>query len=226
MSTETQERPATPEFPQKHPAGLWVLFTTEMWERFCYYGMRALLTLYLVAAVSGVDHPGFGWSKEDALNFYGNFTGLVYLMPLLCGWIADRFIGQHRSMLLGGILIAAGEFLLSATELVRNGKPLAVTFENDPLACLAFFGGMLLIAVGTGFFKPCISVMVGQLYGKNDPRRDGGFTIFYMGINLGAVLCPFVAGTLAAQFGWGWGFFSARVPATKGHRTAPRLMPM
>ncbi len=196
---------------KRHPAGLWVLFTTEMWERFCYYGMRALLTLYLVAAVSGVEHPGFGWSQETAFNFYGYFTGLVYLMPLLCGWLADRYIGQHRSMLFGGILLAAGEFLLAATELVRNGNPLAVTFENDPLACFVFFGGMGLIVLGTGFFKPCISVMVGQLYEKDDPRRDGGFTIFYMGINLGAFLCPFVAGTLAMKFGWGWGFFSAGV---------------
>lgn len=200
---------AATEFPKHHPPGLWVLFTTEMWERFCYYGMRALLTLYLVAAVSGVDHPGFGWSQETAYRFYGIFTGLVYLMPLLCGWVADRFIGQHRSMLFGGLMIAVGEFLLAGTELVRNGKPLVVTFQNDPLACLAFFSGMFLIIVGTGFFKPCISVMVGQLYGKGDPRRDGGFTIFYMGINLGAFLCPFVAGTLAENYGWGWGFFSA-----------------
>ncbi|MGL6226945.1 MAG: oligopeptide:H+ symporter [Thermoguttaceae bacterium] len=213
------------EFPKKHPAGLWVLFTTEMWERFCYYGMRAFLTLYIYSAATAPNNPGFGWSQSEAYQFYGYFTGLVYLMPLLCGWIADYFIGQHRSMLFGGILIALGEFCLCATEFVRAGGGIAVTLKTDPLALYTFFGGLALIIIGTGFFKPCVSVMVGQLYGEGDPRRDGGFTIFYMGINLGAFFSPLIAGTIAETIGWEWGFFTAGVGMVFGLLTYTLLRP-
>lgn len=200
------------EFPKHHPAGLWVLFTTEMWERFCYYGMRAFLTLYLCSTAMSETNPGMGWTQSEAYNFYGNFTALVYLMPLLCGWIADYFIGQHRSMIFGGILIALGEFTLCATEFVRNGTAgIPVTLHTDPVALFTFYAGLVLIIIGTGFFKPCVSVMVGQLYGDGDPRRDGAFTIFYMGINLGAMLSPFIAGTIAEKVGWEWGFFVAGI---------------
>ena len=215
LETDTGAKSPLPppkEFPRHHPAGLWVLFTTEMWERFCYYGMRAFLVLYLCSTAVSESNPGLGWTQSEAYNFYGNFTALVYLMPLLCGWIADYFIGQHRSMVFGGILIALGEFTLCGMEFLRSnvaGTP--VTFQADPLAMVAFYGGLILIIIGTGFFKPCVSVMVGQLYGDGDPRRDSAFTIFYMGINIGALFSPLIAGTIAEKIGWDWGFFAAGV---------------
>ncbi|MDO4587941.1 MAG: oligopeptide:H+ symporter [Planctomycetia bacterium] len=191
-----------------HPMGLWVLFTTEMWERFCYYGMRAFLVMYLYFSVSG-KNPGFGWSEKEAYELYGWFTGLVYLFPLFGGFIADRFIGQHRSVLYGGILIAIGELCLFFTEYFRMAATSPVYLDSYPLAYLMFMLGLVLITVGTGFFKPCISVMVGGLYKKDDSRRDVAFTIFYMGINVGAFLAPFVAGTIAERIGWHWGFLTA-----------------
>ena len=202
----------TIEFPKHHPGGLWVLFTTEMWERFCYYGMRAFLTLYIYSTAMSESNPGLGWTQAQAYDFYGTFTGLVYLMPLLCGWVADYFIGQHRSMLFGGILIAIGEFTLCATEFVRSGVAgTPVTLAADPFALFTFYAGLALIIIGTGFFKPCVSVMVGQLYGEGDPRRDSAFTIFYMGINIGALFSPLIAGTVAEKIGWEWGFFFAGI---------------
>ena len=116
-----------------HPVGLWALFTTEMWERFCYYGMRSLLILYLISTLTGVN-PGFGWSEESANELYGWFTGLVYLFPLLGGYLADRFLGQHRSILLGGILMAIGEFCLFYSEYFRQHAVETVTYQNAPAA--------------------------------------------------------------------------------------------
>jgi len=205
----------------KQPAGLWVLFITEMWERFSYYGMRALLVLYLIASTneqinkdgSLVDNvnPGFGWDKDNAYILYGLYTWAVYLTPIMGGWLADRFLGTHRSMLLGGWIIAAGHIVLAMTELSGITAGEVVTMQTSPGALITFVTGLLLIVIGTGFFKPCVSVMVGQLYGKDDARRDSGFTIFYMGINLGAFLAPLVAGTLGQKIGWHWGFGSAAV---------------
>ncbi|MGL6194216.1 MAG: peptide MFS transporter, partial [Thermoguttaceae bacterium] len=212
------------EFPKHHPAGLWVLFTTEMWERFCYYGMRAFLVLYLVSK-STADNPGLGWTEKDAYGLYGIFTGLVYLMPLLGGWVADRFIGPHRSMFWGGVVMAIGEFTLASTEFCRQGAGIPVNFRDDPLGMLAFYVGLSLMIVGTGFFKPCISVMVGQLYSKDDPRRDGAFTIFYMGINLGAMLAPLIAGTIAEKIGYSYGFMTAGVGMIFGLITYSCLRP-
>ena len=146
-----------------HPVGLWALFTTEMWERFCYYGMRSLLILYLISTLTGVN-PGFGWSEESANELYGWFTGLVYLFPLLGGYLADRFLGQHRSILLGGILMAIGEFCLFYSEYFRQHAVETVTYQNAPAAFSCFMLGLFLITLGNGFFKPCISVMVGDLY--------------------------------------------------------------
>jgi POT family proton-dependent oligopeptide transporter len=208
---------------QSQPKGLGVLFVTEMWERFSYYGMRALLVLYLIASTSEVledgrpnANPGFGWTEEAAFTLYGLYTWAVYLTPLLGGWLADRFLGTHRSLLVGGWIIAAGHTTLALTELagVRAGE--AVTLQSSPGALLTFFAGLALIAVGTGFFKPCVSVMVGQLYPADDARRDSGFTIFYMGINLGALLAPLVAGTLGETVGWHWGFAAAAVGMLAG----------
>ena len=201
-----------------HPKGLWVLFIAEMWERFSYYGMRALLVLYLISSTSeelagGAANlnPGFGWSEESAYLLYGIYTWAVYLTPIVGGWLADRFLGTHRSMIVGGWIIAAGHILLAGTELFGITAGAAVTLQTGPGALLCFIGGLALIVIGTGFFKPCVSVMVGQLYGPNDERRDGGFTIFYMGINVGALLAPLIAGTLGETVGWHWGFGSAAI---------------
>ncbi len=203
--------------PDGQPGGLWVLFITEMWERFSYYGMRAILVLYLIASTSAAnDNPGFGWTKADASVLYGIYTMAVYLTPLAGGWLADRFLGTHRSMLIGGWIIAAGHITLACTELFGISAGKVVTFQTGPGAVVCFVAGLAMIVIGTGFFKPCVSVMVGQLYGHDDPRRDSGFTIFYMGINLGAFFSPLVAGTLGETVGWHWGFGSAAVGMIAG----------
>lgn len=193
-----------------HPAGLWVLFTTEMWERFCYYGMRALLVLYLISTLTD-PNPGFGWTEESANKLYGWYTGLVYLFPLLGGFIADRFLGRHRSVLLGGTLMAAGEFCLFYTEYFRQHATSTITPDSCPTAFWCFMLGLFLMTLGNGFFKPCISVMVGDLYEKNDGRRDSAFNLFYMGINFGAFLAPFIAGSIGENQSWHWGFLTAGV---------------
>ncbi len=235
----------------RHPPGLFILFFTEMWERFSYYGMRGLLKLYMVnylfittrQILQGGKYEGtgsadlvLGWSwinkllpapgnvaecvadklKElsasdaslavdtahriaeqtcavgaKASYLYGAYTGLVYLTPLLGGILADKVFGQRRTVVVGGLLMAAGHFVMA--------------FENW------FFVALFLLILGNGAFKPNISTQVGNLYGKNDSRRDGAFTIFYMGINLGAFICNFVCGTLAAVYGWHYGFAAAGV---------------
>lgn len=228
MPSESDQGPAAEQAPAKaakgQPKGLWVLFITEMWERFSYYGMRALLVLYLVAKVSE-ENPGFGWEEGTAQKLYGWYTGLVYLTPLVGGWLADKVLGTHRSMLIGGWIIAAGHFCLATTELWGHGDA-AVTFYSAPGPFLTFMAGLVLIIIGTGFFKPCVSVMVGQLYGADDPRRDSGFTIFYMGINVGAFLSGVVAGTLGEKVGWHWGFGSAGVGMVLGLLTYQAFRPM
>ncbi|MGL4944585.1 MAG: peptide MFS transporter [Thermoguttaceae bacterium] len=197
---------AAPQVSQHHPAGLWVLFTTEMWERFAFYGMRAILVLYLVSASTSQFAPGFGWSESDAYKLYAIYTSWVYLFPMIGGWIADRWIGQHRAVLIGAVLMALGQFALAAAEFVRIGGGVRVTAGTDPVALWTFYAGLALMVIGNGFFKPCISVMVGQLYGQNDPRRDAGFSIFYMGINIGAFVSPLVAGTIGENYGYHLGF--------------------
>ena len=185
-----------------HPRGLFLLFLVEMWERFSYYGMRGLLMLYLVAQATG-DNPGRGWSKEAAGSLYGWYTGTAYLLPILGGLIADKFIGAHRSMLIGGLVITLGHIALAVSGLGKLG--------HSHAGMSIFVTGLALIVIGTGHFKPNVSVMVGALYKADDPRRDGAFTIFYMGINLGAFICAFVCGTLGEKVGWHWGFGSAAV---------------
>jgi len=175
-----------------HPKGLYLLFTTEMWERMSYYGMRALLVLYMVGATS---NGGFGWSQVKALQIFGIYTGLVYATPVIGGFLADRYLGQRLSVTLGGILMMLGQFVL------------AMPGNNEAL----FYAGLGLLVVGNGFFKPNISTMVGGLYAPGDSRRDGAFTIFYIGINVGAFLASAVCGTLGEKFGWSWGFGSAGV---------------
>jgi POT family proton-dependent oligopeptide transporter len=185
-----------------HPRGLFLLFLVEMWERFSYYGMRGLLVLYLVTQASG-SNPGRGWSKEAAANLYGWYTGMAYLLPVFGGLIADRLIGAHRSMLVGGLVIALGHVALAFSGIGPLGQ--------NHLGMSVFVAGLVLIVIGTGHFKPNVSVMVGALYPPGDPRRDGAFTIFYMGINVGAFICAFVCGTLGEKVGWHWGFGAAAV---------------
>ena len=179
----------------KQPPGLFLLFGVEMWERFSYYGMRAFLVLFLVSTAGG-----FGWSKQEASNLYGWYIGLVYLTPLLGGYLADRFLGTHRAIIIGSIVIASGHFCLAVPS-----RP-------------TFFLGLALIILGTGFFKSNISTMVGQLYQPGDRRRDPAFTIFYMGINTGAAVGPIICGYLAEskRFGWHWGFGAAGVGMVAG----------
>ena len=166
------------------PNALYVLFFTEMWERFSYYGMRALLVLYLVSQ--------FKFERADALEIYAIFTGLVYITPIIGGLLADKILGQQKAIFIGGLLMAFGQFALAAGE-------------------SSFYIGLGLICVGNGFFKPNISTIVGTLYQENDPRRDGGFTIFYMGINIGAFLAPLICGYLGEQVSWSYGFAAAGV---------------
>ncbi|GAD88815.1 putative di-/tripeptide transporter [Vibrio halioticoli NBRC 102217] len=180
-----------------HPRGLFLLFSTELWERFSYYAMRAILVLYLTdTTING----GLGWSTKDALDLYGIYTGLVYVTPLIGGWIADNYLGQRKSVLIGGILMAIGQFSLALP---------AGAFGID--AYTSFYLGLTLLILGNGLFKPNISTMVGDLYEEGDNRRDGAFTIFYMGINLGALIAGIVAGSAANAYGWNAGFLVAGI---------------
>src|SRR5438477_1379001 len=178
-----------------HPRGLTTLFFTEMWERFSYYGMRALLILFMTATVA---RGGLGWDAKHAATVYGLYTAGVYFTAIPGGWIADRLIGQRRAVLWGGVLIALGHYSLAA-----NVLPL-------------FFVGLVLIVLGTGLLKPNVSSMVGQLYSPEDTRRDAGFPIFYMGINLGALLAPIPCSYLGEKVGWHWGFGLAAIGMTLG----------
>src|SRR5688572_9283732 len=172
-----------------HPRGLRTLFFTEMWERFSYYGMRALLVLFLVDQTRG----GFRLTDEVATAIYGLYTAAVYLSALPGGWIADRILGARRSVWIGGIIIAIGHFTMA---LERRET---------------FYLGLILIVTGTGLLKPNISAMVGQLYPEGGARRDAGFTIFYMGINLGAALGPLACGWISNRFEWRYGFAVAGI---------------
>ena len=180
-----------------HPKGLFVLFLTEMWERFSYYGMRAILTLYLVSKTTDIN-PGLGWTNVEALKLYGWYTMLVYLMSIPGGYIADKLIGQKKSVLIGGILLVIGHAILAYTKM------------------WAFYTGLVLIILGVGMLKPNISTMVGGLYKKGDIRRDKGFTIFYIGINVGAFLAAIIVGYVGEKIGWHYGFGLAGIGMTIG----------
>ena len=193
-----------------HPSGLATLFFTELWERFSYYGMRALLALFMVAPGAA---GGLGLDTAEAARIYGNYTMAVYMLAIPGGFIADNLIGARRAVVIGGLVIACGHFTLAIHSLT------------------AFYAGLVLIAVGTGLFKPNISALVGGLYGQGDERRDAGFSIFYMGINIGAFFAPLVTGFLAQSaamkswlaasgfdpaLSWHWGFAAAGVGMTLG----------
>jgi POT family proton-dependent oligopeptide transporter len=198
-----------------HPKGLFLLFMTEMWERFSYYGMRALLVLYVVAATHAAN-PGLGWAEPQALKLYAWYTGLTYFTPLFGGWLADNYIGQRKAVIIGGVLMALGQFSLAAPldtlgmSVAWSAPAVGIAFPETPTS---FYVGLLLLIVGNGFFKPNISTMVGDLYGQGDARRDGAFTIFYMGINLGAFLAPLACSTFGEDPAYGWriGFFIAGI---------------
>jgi proton-dependent oligopeptide transporter, POT family len=187
---------------QKHPPGLYLLFFTELWERFSYYGMRAILILYLTTAVvSG----GLGFEEGVAMSIYGFFTGAVYFTPIVGGYLSDRYLGRRLAITIGGILMALGNLALFADQ-----------------SKTALYIGLALLILGNGFFKPNISTLVGELYEENDKRRDAAFTIFYMGINLGALFSPLVVGYLAedyfkttfngvVQYGFKYGFLAASI---------------
>jgi proton-dependent oligopeptide transporter, POT family len=192
-----------------HPFGLTVLVATEIWERFAYYGMRALLILYMTQQLllpGHVEHLVFFAPLKTvfeslygelsvqgvASQIYGLYTALVYFTPLLGGFIADRYLGQRRAVMLGATLMAAGEFVL---------------FAAEPL----FLPALLLIIAGNGFFKPNISTQIGNLYAPNDSRRDRAFSIFYVGINIGAATSPLICGTIGEVYGWNWGFLIAGI---------------
>ena len=180
-----------------HPIGLFVLFFTEMWERFSFYGMRAILTLYLVSKTTDVN-SGLGWTSVEALELYGWYTMFVYLMSIPGGYIADKYIGQKKSVLYGGILLVAGHGILAYTEM------------------WAFYTGLVLIVLGVGMLKPNISTMVGSLYQKGDIRRDKGFTIFYIGINIGSFLASIIVGYVGEVIGWHYGFGLAGIGMALG----------
>ena len=207
MKRSTEE---TTQAASGHPKGLYVLFFAELWERFSFYGMRALLTLYMSTPVAGTaayaayrraqigagqrpDPPGLGYSRPAAASIYHAYGALVYAFPVVGGRLADRLLGYRVAIILGGLLMAAGHFVMA--------------FQHP----LFLFSALALISLGNGFFKPNISSLVGRLYGPGDPRRESGFTIFYMGINLGALLAPLVCGTLGQRLSWHLGFGAAGV---------------
>ena len=182
-----------------HPVGLYVLFFTEMWERFSYYGMRAILVLYLVAeSTADAINPGLNWETGEALGLYGTYTMLVYVASIPGGWIADNLLGQKKSVLYGGILLVLGHSILAVEEM------------------WAFYSGLGLIIAGVGMLKPNISSMVGGLYAKGDIRRDKGFIIFYIGINVGAFLSSLIVGYVGETYGWHYGFGLAGIGMTLG----------
>ncbi len=180
-----------------HPVGLYVLFFTEMWERFSYYGMRAILTLYMIAKVTDAN-PGLGWDEAAALSLYGWYTMLVYVASIPGGILADKYIGQKKSVMLGGLILVAGHTILAID------------------AQWAFFTGLALIIAGVGCLKPNISTMVGGLYKQGDLRRDQGFTVFYIGINIGAFLSAIIVGVVAKEYGWHYGFGLAGIGMALG----------
>jgi len=190
VNTTHEYIPPPPGETMGHPKPLWMLFGAEFWERFAYYGMRALLAVYVATAFFG--HLPEGEANAQASLTYGGFTSLVYATGVIGGMVADRYLGYQRSIILGGLLMAAGLFMLLLPDLKW------------------FLVGLAVIVAGNGLFKPNISTMVGKLYAPNDVRRDSGFTIFYMGINAGAFLAPLVCGTLiGTRFGFQYGFLAA-----------------
>lgn len=192
MTTSAPQNQSSEKELFGHPVGLFILFFTELWERFSYYGMRALLVLYMTAVTTS-ENPGFGWTNEEALALYGWYTMLVYISSIPGGWLADNVLGQKKTVMLGGALLCLGHGILAIDHLT------------------AFYTGLGFIIAGVGCLKPNISTMVGGLYKPKDERRDIGFTIFYIGINIGAFLAPLICGILGEKYGWHLGFGLAAI---------------
>jgi POT family proton-dependent oligopeptide transporter len=175
-----------------HPIGLFVLFFTEMWERFSYYGMRALLILFLIAKI---DDQGWGWEKKEAYYLYGWYVMLVYLLPLLGGWLADNKWGHVKTVIVGASIITMGHAAMALSD-IQIGMDLK----------FVFYIGLFLIVLGTGLFKPNMSSIVGKLYPQGSDKKDGGYTIFYMGVNSGAFIGTLLVGWIGETFSWTYGF--------------------
>lgn len=189
-----------------HPKGLYVCFLTEMWERFSFYGMRALLLLYLVK------HHLF--SDAHGYNLVGAYGGLVYAMPVIGGLLADRFLGMRKAVVFGGILLVLGHLGMAFEG--RQATLVGGAVVRDEAALQVLYFSLALIIMGVGFLKPNISTIVGKLYPENDPRRDSGFSLFYAGINLGATISGVLCGWLGETYGWGWGFGVAGIGMLAG----------
>ncbi|GAA3888857.1 hypothetical protein GCM10022405_12920 [Gibbsiella dentisursi] len=186
MSSSINNQPGRTFFGHPYPLG--PLFFTEMWERFSFYGIRPLLILFMAATVY---EGGMGLARENASAIVGIFAGSMYLAALPGGWLADNWLGQQKAVWYGSILIALGHLAIALSAIMGTAL---------------FFIGLTLIVIGSGLFKTCISVMVGTLYKQDDARRDGGFSLFYMGINMGSFIAPLISGVLIRTNGWHWGF--------------------
>lgn len=174
-----------------HPAGLFVLFFTEMWERFSFYGMRILLVLFLTAPILD-DNPGWEWPREHALALIGTYASLLYLTPIIGGWIADKITGYRLAVVIGCVIMTLG-----------HG---AMALETTA----SFYLGLALLIIGTGFFKPNITSIISEMYEGKESKKDGAYTIFYMGVNAGAFFGMMLCGYLAENYGWSWGLWSGR----------------
>jgi POT family proton-dependent oligopeptide transporter len=170
-----------------HPAGLFVLFFTEMWERFSYYGMRVLLVLFLTSSITGFN-PGWGWDRKGALALYGTYTALVYITPIIGGWLADNKIGYRLAVVFGALIMTLGHFFMA--------------FETETFLYL----GIFCLIIGNGLFKPNMTSIISHMYKKHPEKKDGAFTLFYMGVNAGAFLGILLCGTIGEKYGWSWGF--------------------
>jgi POT family proton-dependent oligopeptide transporter len=205
IATHTVGSPPSAASPQTlwgYPKGVYLLSFTEMWERFSYYGMLALLVLFLTAAV---EHGGFGWDRPQALKLYGFYTGLIFSAPLVGGWIANRFWGERRCILVGGMLLVCGHACLSGT-----------SFMPPAGGTVSFFAGLALIVAGTALLKPTISSIIGRFFTPDDQRRDGAFAAFFVGIYIGSLGASLVVGFLGERIGWHWGFGAAGIGMTFG----------
>ncbi|WP_439107169.1 peptide MFS transporter [Congregibacter sp.] len=192
-----------------HPRGLMICFATEMWERFSFYGMKYLLLLYLTKYHLFTDAEG--------LEVLGGYAALVYAMPVIGGLLADRYLGMRKSVILGGLLLVAGHLGMAVEG--EQARMVGDSIQRDTQALQVFYASLALIVIGVGFLKPNISTIVGQLYSKDDPRRDSGFTIFYMGINLGSFTATLLCGYLGETYGWGYGFGAAGIGMLLGLAT-------
>ncbi|MBL4653195.1 MAG: MFS transporter [Flavobacteriales bacterium] len=189
MSTETVSFNAPDESNiLGHRSGLFVLFFTEMWERFSFYGMRVLLINFLTMAIVGVDNPGWGWSVENAGALFGTYAGLLYLTPIVGGLIADKLVGYRWAVVIGASLMTLGHACMA--------------LDTE----LSLYGGLALLVIGTGFFKPTMTSIISELYKKMPEKKDGAYTIYYMGVNAGAFFGMMLCGYLAEKIGWSWGF--------------------